>query len=148
MARDLHGSSAALLRVQRHRPARRRRGPARLGAAHPTLCLSLAAAPAHATSRMKCELTPFHARSSMPRRSILVLAVLASACGDAFERGEDPILPESSGECPQFMSGTQTIAGLETSILAGAPTGGGALVVHWHGTGGNASDDLALFPQA
>lgn len=78
----------------------------------------------------------------------MVIALSAGACVEDFERNATPLLPEVRGECPQFVTGTQTIAGLEASMLAGSPTGNGALLVHWHGTGGTASEDLMLFPDA
>lgn len=59
----------------------------------------------------------------------------------------DPIIPTPSSACPQFTSGTQTIMGLSTVILAGAPgPTKGPLLITWHGTGSNGQQSLAQVP--
>jgi len=61
----------------------------------------------------------------------------------------DPILPEVQGECPRFVTGTQTILGLSTEIVAGAPGAvAGPLLFTWHGTGGNGKQALLQLPQS
>ncbi len=52
--------------------------------------------------------------------------------------GPEPTIPEPQGECPEFVTGTQTIDGLSTMIVAGTPgPTKGPLVLYWHGTGSN-----------
>jgi poly(3-hydroxybutyrate) depolymerase len=78
-------------------------------------------------------------------RLLVALLVCAAACSAEPGFATDPILPEPAGACPQFVSGTQTIGGLQTRVEAGS--GGGALLLFWHGTEGTASDvDLFLPP--
>jgi predicted esterase len=61
----------------------------------------------------------------------------------------DPILPEVNGDCPDFISGTQTIMGLSTEVVAGAPGAvKGPLLFTWHGTGGNGRQALRQLPQS
>ncbi|MEO8184449.1 MAG: prolyl oligopeptidase family serine peptidase, partial [Deltaproteobacteria bacterium] len=61
----------------------------------------------------------------------------------------DPILPQVQGDCPRFVSGTQTILGLSTEIVAGAPGAvPGPLLFTWHGTGGNGKQALLQLPQS
>jgi len=66
--------------------------------------------------------------------------------GDALE----PIIPEVSGECPVFKSGTATIGGQGgISISAGAKAEGtGALIFYWHGTGSTAGEYNSMLPAA
>jgi predicted esterase len=60
----------------------------------------------------------------------------------------DPIIPEPSGACPEFRTGTQTILGLSTEIVAGEPTDTpGPLLFTWHGTGGSGRQALLQLPQ-
>jgi dienelactone hydrolase len=48
----------------------------------------------------------------------------------------DPVIPAVAGDCPDLSSGSRTIFGLETDILAGAPGSvPGPLLFTWHGTG-------------
>ena len=57
--------------------------------------------------------------------------------------GLAPIIPEPDGACPMFSTGTQTIQGLETDILAGTPGATpGPLLFTWHGTGGSGTRAL------
>jgi hypothetical protein len=57
--------------------------------------------------------------------------------------GPEPTIPSPSGACPDFTSGTQTILGLETDILAGNPGATkGPLLFTWHGT--SSSGTVAL----
>jgi predicted esterase len=59
----------------------------------------------------------------------------------------EPILPEVQGRCPEFVTGTQTILGLSTEIVAGAPGAvQGPLLFTWHGTGGNGKQALLQLP--
>ncbi len=63
--------------------------------------------------------------------------------------GVEPILPEVSGECPSFTTGTQTILGLSTEVVAGDPGDvKGPLLFTWHGTGGNGRQALRQLPQS
>jgi predicted esterase len=63
--------------------------------------------------------------------------------------GLDPIIPEPSGACPEFRTGTQTILGLTTEIVAGEPTDTpGPLLFTWHGTGGSGRQALLQLPQS
>jgi poly(3-hydroxybutyrate) depolymerase len=72
------------------------------------------------------------------------LASAAPAAGAAV-----PVLPEFSGDCPEFRSGTQTIAGLSTEIVAGEPGEvKGPLLFTWHGTGGNGRQALRQLPRS
>jgi predicted esterase len=61
----------------------------------------------------------------------------------------EPILPEVSGDCPSFTTGTQTILGLSTEVVAGVPGDvKGPLLFTWHGTGGNGRQALRQLPQS
>ena len=58
-----------------------------------------------------------------------------------------PIIPPVSSACPEFQSGTQTIMGLTTEIVAGPPGATkGPLLITWHGTGGSGKGALAQLP--
>jgi predicted esterase len=60
-----------------------------------------------------------------------------------------PIIPPVSSACPEFQSGTQTIMGLTTEIVAGPPGATkGPLLFTWHGTGGSGKGALAQLPQS
>jgi predicted esterase len=60
-----------------------------------------------------------------------------------------PIIPAPNGACPEFRSGTQTILGLSTEIVAGAPGATrGPLLFTWHGTGGTGRQALLQLPQS
>jgi len=62
---------------------------------------------------------------------------------------QDPIIPPVSGPCPEFRTGTQTIMGLPTEIVAGAPGATkGPLLFTWHGTNGSGTGALAQLPQS
>ena len=54
----------------------------------------------------------------------------------------EPVIPDVTGECPEFTSGTKTIMGLGgISMQAGAKKEGtGSLVFYWHGTGSTAAE--------
>jgi predicted esterase len=59
----------------------------------------------------------------------------------------EPIIPQMSGACPEFRTGTATIMGLSTSIVAGTPGATkGPLLFAWHGTGGTGSGALRQVP--
>jgi hypothetical protein len=62
----------------------------------------------------------------------------------------EPIIPEVSGECPVFKSGTATIGGTGgISISAGAKAEGtGSLIFYWHGTGSSAGEYNTMMPAA
>jgi len=62
----------------------------------------------------------------------------------------EPIIPEVSGECPEFKSGTATIGGTSgISISAGAKAEGtGSLIFYWHGTGSTAGEYASMMPAA
>jgi predicted esterase len=61
----------------------------------------------------------------------------------------EPVIPAPSGACPEFRTGTQTIMGLSTEIVAGAPVASkGPLLFTWHGTGGNGTQALLQLPQS
>lgn len=50
----------------------------------------------------------------------------------------EPRIPEPMGDCPELVSGEQTILGLDTYIVAGTPGPvPGPMLLVWHGTGGN-----------
>ena len=58
-----------------------------------------------------------------------------------------PRIPQPSGECPTFKSGTQTIMGLSTVIQAGSPGATkGPLLFVWHGTNGSGSGGMNQVP--
>jgi predicted esterase len=60
-----------------------------------------------------------------------------------------PIIPEPTGPCPEFVTGTQQILGLTTEIVAGAPgPAKGPLLFTWHGTGGTGRQALLQLPQS
>jgi len=62
---------------------------------------------------------------------------------------QDPIIPPVNGTCPEFRSGTQTIMGLATEIVAGTPGATkGPLLFTWHGTNGSGTGALAQLPQS
>src|SRR6266540_2737702 len=62
---------------------------------------------------------------------------------------QDPIIPPVNGTCPEFRSGTQTIMGLATEIVAGTPGATkGPLRFTWHGTNGSGTAALAQLPQS
>jgi predicted esterase len=64
------------------------------------------------------------------------------------ETGE-PIIPVPSGPCPEFRTGSQTILGLDTEIVAGTPGAvPGPLLFTWHGTGGSGRQALAQLPRS
>lgn len=56
--------------------------------------------------------------------------------------GAQPKIPEITGTCPEFRTGTATIGGLSgISLQVGAKKNGtGSLVFYWHGTGSNAGE--------
>jgi predicted esterase len=59
-----------------------------------------------------------------------------SSSESGVEPGPDPIVPEPQGECPEFVSGEQTIGDLFTVIEAGTPGDAkGPLLLYFHGTG-------------
>jgi predicted esterase len=61
----------------------------------------------------------------------------------------DPVIPAPNGACPEFRTGTQTIMGLSTEIVAGDPVGTkGPLLFTWHGTGGTGRQALLQLPQS
>jgi predicted esterase len=61
----------------------------------------------------------------------------------------EPILPPVQGDCPDFVTGTQTIRGLSTEIVAGTPGAvQGPLLFTWHGTGGTGKQALLQLPQS
>jgi predicted esterase len=63
--------------------------------------------------------------------------------------GAQAKIPEPTGACPDFKSGTQTIMGLSTNIVAGAPQAKkGPLLFTWHGTGGNGTQALGQLPKS
>ncbi len=64
--------------------------------------------------------------------------------------GVAPTLPEISGMCPQFVTGTATIGGLSgISMQAGAKKDGtGSLIFYWHGTGSSAGEVNVFMPAA
>src|SRR5687768_15787985 len=60
-----------------------------------------------------------------------------------------PVIPQSDGACPEFVSGAQEIMGLQTRILAGPPgSTKGPLLFTFHGTGGNGDGAMRQLPQA
>src|SRR6185436_506429 len=60
-----------------------------------------------------------------------------------------PVIPQTSDACPEFVSGSQEIMGLQTRILAGTPgTSKGPLLFTFHGTGGNGDGALRQLPQS
>jgi hypothetical protein len=63
--------------------------------------------------------------------------------------GDLPKIPEPSGACPEFRTGTATIGGLSgIAVQAGAKKNGtGAILFYWHGTG-SSSGEVRLFPAA
>ena len=58
-----------------------------------------------------------------------------------------PKIPEPTGACPEFRTGTATIGGLSgIAVQAGAKKNGtGSLLFYWHGTG-STSGEVRLFP--
>jgi poly(3-hydroxybutyrate) depolymerase len=64
--------------------------------------------------------------------------------------GGGPEIPPPAMTCPTFSSGTQTIMGLETRIVAGTPSAdhSGPLLIYWHGTGSNPAFELNVLPQS
>lgn len=74
---------------------------------------------------------------------------MPGAGGGGTVSGGDPIIPDPAGQCPNFVSGTQNILGLNTTILAGAPGATpGPLLFNWHGTGGNGQQAMGQLPQS
>jgi hypothetical protein len=64
--------------------------------------------------------------------------------------GLDPIIPEISGDCPTFKSGTSTVTvmGSAATVIAGAQKQGtGSLLFYWYGTG-KLGDVNTSLPQA
>ena len=63
--------------------------------------------------------------------------------------GDMPTIPEPSGACPEFRTGTATIGGLSgIAVQAGAKKNGtGAILFYWHGTG-SSSGEVRMFPAA
>jgi poly(3-hydroxybutyrate) depolymerase len=60
-----------------------------------------------------------------------------------------PVIPQSEGACPEFVSGPQEIMGLQTRIVAGEPgSTKGPLLFTFHGTGGNGDGALRQLPQS
>jgi hypothetical protein len=58
-----------------------------------------------------------------------------------------PKIPEPKGECPKFMSGTITFAGLRMQIQAGTPgETKGSLLFAWHATAGTAGAAMSGVP--
>jgi len=69
--------------------------------------------------------------------------------GGGVGTGSGAKVPEPSGECPSFKSGTQTIMGLSTVIQAGNPGAAkGPLLFVWHGTGGNGAQGMLQIPNS
>ncbi|HET9933961.1 MAG TPA: hypothetical protein VFQ35_24825 [Polyangiaceae bacterium] len=64
--------------------------------------------------------------------------------------GASPKLPEVSGTCPNFVTGTATIGGLGgISLQVGAKKAGtGSLLFYWHGTGSSAGEVNTSLPAA
>lgn len=66
-----------------------------------------------------------------------------SAADSGTATGPTPTLPAPDGPCPTFESGTETILGLATDILAGTPGATpGPILFTWHGTGGSGTRAL------
>jgi poly(3-hydroxybutyrate) depolymerase len=61
--------------------------------------------------------------------------------------GGEPMLPEISGECPEFRDGTTIMVAGHRSIQirAGAAGMGGPILFYWHGTGSSAAESI-MFP--
>jgi hypothetical protein len=61
----------------------------------------------------------------------------------------EPRIPEPNGVCPAFVAGTQKIAHLETTIVAG-PVGAaqGPLLIVWHGILVSGSEAIAMLPSS
>jgi predicted esterase len=62
--------------------------------------------------------------------------------------GGTPKLPEISGTCPDFKTGTATIGGVAgITLKVGQKKEGGSLVFYWHGTGSSPGIELAsMYP--
>lgn len=73
----------------------------------------------------------------------------SSPGGGAHVPGQEPIIPQPTGDCPDFTAGNQNIMGLDTVILAGTPGATkGPLLFNWHGTGGNGDQAMRQLPQS
>jgi predicted esterase len=77
-------------------------------------------------------------------------SIVGGSGGDAGRTGaRDPIIPAVNGDCPQLRTGTETIMGLTTEIVAGTPGATkGPLLFTWHGTGGDGKQALGQLPQS
>ncbi|WP_437679065.1 cellulose binding domain-containing protein [Sorangium sp. So ce131] len=64
--------------------------------------------------------------------------------------GEQPRLPEITGACPTFTTGTKTVGGLSGISMQVGPKreGTGSLIFYWHGTGSSASEVNSMVPSA
>ena len=60
-----------------------------------------------------------------------------------------PVIPQTDGACPEFVSGSHEIMGLQTAIVAGAPGATkGPLLFTFHGTNGTGDRALLQLPQS
>ena len=62
--------------------------------------------------------------------------------------GLDPILPDVTGDCPDFKTGSATIGGVAGISLTVGPKaeGTGSLIFYWHGTGSGATEFSSTMP--
>jgi predicted esterase len=74
-------------------------------------------------------------------------SVTGGGSGASSVGNQAPIIPPVTSACPELRSGTQTIMGLTTEIVAGLPgVTKGPLLFTWHGTGGSGKGALAQLP--
>jgi poly(3-hydroxybutyrate) depolymerase len=60
-----------------------------------------------------------------------------------------PVIPQTDGACPELVSGSQEIMGLQTRIVAGPPGATkGPLLFTFHGTNGTGDGALRQLPQS
>jgi predicted esterase len=74
----------------------------------------------------------------------------AGAAGAMAAVTTDPKIPDVSGTCPDFKTGTATIGGLGgISLTVGAKKEGtGSLLFYWHGTGSTSGEFQTMLPAA
>ncbi len=73
----------------------------------------------------------------------------AAGAGGTTPTGGAPIIPSPNGACPDFVTGSQQIMGLDTQIVAGQPgPAQGPMLFTWHGTGSSGSQALAQLPDS
>lgn len=92
--------------------------------------------------------TPAGGSPSLGGSTTTVVPTASGGATGSSDVAPAPTLPSITGECPSFVTGTVSVAGLSGISLQVGPKqpGTGALLFYWHGTGSTASEVNRLVP--